>query len=262
MVNKNGKTEKSSRIQSVERALIILDVLASKSEGMSLAQISEEIGLPKSTVHGLITTLRDYDYVSQSNETGNYKLGIHLFELGSKVQRAFNIRDAAMPVMKKLNKQFGETVHLGAEDNGEVLYLEKIAADSIFSIMSDVGIRLPMHCSGLGKVLLANKSEAEVKRVISQRGLPALTKRTITTQAKLKEELQRVKKRGYALDDGEIMEGLRCVGAPVRDESGKVLYAISVSGLVKDMYGKRLDEVINATIQAADEISIALKKRG
>ena len=251
---------KASRIQSVERALILIEMIASKPEGMTLTQLSEKISLPKSTVHGLLSTLRDYNYVEQSNDSSNYKLGIKLFELGSKRSRNFDIRSCAIAPMKKLNKQFGETVHLGAEDNGEVLYIEKIAADSLVSIMSEVGLRLPMHCSGLGKVLLAHKNDAEIKRVISQRGLPALTKRTITSYSKLKVELDKVLEQGYAIDDGEIMDGLRCVAAPISDNSGKVRYAISVSGQVKDMYGKRLEQIIKETIIAADEISKAMKK--
>ena len=260
MDKKDNTKKKASKIQSVERALKLIDLIATKEDGMTLTQLSNKIDLPKSTVHGLLDTLRDYNYVTQDYDSANYKLGIRLFELGNNVSRSFNIRDVALPYMKRLNRQFGETVHLGAEDNGEVLYIEKIAADSLVSIMSEVGLRLPMHCSGLGKVLLANKGEAEVKRVISQKGLPTLTKRTITSQAKLKEELDKVREQGYALDDGEIMEGLRCVAAPISDNTGKVRYALSVSGQVKDMYGKRLEQIIKETVRAAKEISEAMSE--
>lgn len=256
-MDKNENTKlKSAKIQSVDRALRLIELIASsKNEGLTLTQLSQKIELPKSTVHGLLSTLREYNYVTQAEDSANYILGIRLFELGSLVSRSFDIKDAALPVMKRLNKQFGETVHLGAEDNGEVLYLEKVAADSLISIMSEVGLRLPMHCSGLGKVLLAHKSDAEIKRVISQKGLPTLTKRTITSYSKLKEELGKVIEKGYAIDDGEIMEGLRCVAAPIKDSKGKVRYAISVSGQVRDLYGKRLDQIIAATVDAAKEIS-------
>ncbi|MBP3891575.1 MAG: IclR family transcriptional regulator [Solobacterium sp.] len=261
MAKEETKNKSSNHIQSVERAITLIDVIASKQDGLTLSQIAQKVGWPKSTVHGLLTTLRDYNYIEQSNEDGRYRLGIRLFELGSRVARSFDIKDVAVPVMKRLNKRFGETVHLGAEDNGEILYLEKVAADSLVSIMSEVGIRLPMHCSGLGKVLLAQKSEAELKRLISQKGLPALTKRTITTKTKLDEELEKVRKQGYALDDGEIMEGLRCVAAPVNDANGKTRYAISVSGQVRDLYGKRLEQIIKETIQAANEISKAMLQK-
>ena len=256
-MEKLNKT-KTSKIQSVERALKLIDLIATKEDGMTLTQLSNKIDLPKSTVHGLLNTLREYNYVTQDDDSANYKLGIRLFELGSYVSRSFDIKDAALPVMKRLNQQFGETVHLGAEDNGEVLYLEKVAPDSLISIMSEVGLRLPMHCSGLGKVLLAQKSDSELKRFIAQKGLPTITKRTIVTQSKLKEELKKILEQGYAIDDGEIMEGLKCVAAPIRDGNDKVRYAISVSGQVKDMYGKRLDQIIVETKKAAEEISKAM----
>ena len=261
-MSENKKEKKdTSKIQSVSRALSIIDLLATRAEGMSLAKISEKMALPKSTVFGLLSTLRDYNYVSQDNATGKYLLGTRLFELGTQVSRNWDITEIAMPIMRKLNRQFGETVHLGAEDNGDMLYLEKIEADSLIEITSAVGLRLPMHCSGLGKVLLAEKSPAELKRFISQKGLPALTKRTITTQAALEKELEKIRSQGYAIDDGEIMEGLRCVAAPIQDANGKVRYAISVSGQIKDMYGKRLEKIIEETIRAADKISKAMINR-
>ena len=176
-MSENKKVKKdTSKIQSVSRALSIIDLLATRAEGMSLAKISEKMTLPKSTVFGLLSTLRDYNYVSQDNASGKYLLGTRLFELGTQVSRNWDITEVAMPIMRKLNRQFGETVHLGAEDNGDMLYLEKIEADSLIEITSAVGLRLPMHCSGLGKVLLAEKSPAELKRFTSQKGLPALTK--------------------------------------------------------------------------------------
>ena len=261
MTREEKEKTKSSRVQSVERALKILDILANEGEAVSLTQIAQIIELPKSTVHGLIATLRDYHYVEQSEEDGKYYLGIRLFELGNQVSRSWDICDAARPAMKRLSREFGETVHLGAEDNGEVLYLDKITADSLINIMSDVGVRLPMHCSGLGKVLLAQKSPTEIKRFIAQRGLPALTTRTITTKTKLEQELQQVREQGYAIDDGEIMEGLRCVAAPVRDMDGKVRYAISISGQIRDMHGKRLDSIITEIKRTAKEISYAMGAR-
>ncbi len=261
MEKKDSKAAKANRVQSVERAIRILDVLFEHGDGLPLTEIAQIVGWPKSTVHGLIATLRDNDYVEQIEENGRYRLGIRLFELGTQVARSFDVREAARPAMKRLNKEFGETVHLGAEDNGEILYLEKFAADSLISILSEVGIRLPMHCSGLGKVLLAQKSPAELKRFVAQHGLPALTARTITTKSALEKELATIRERGYAIDDGEIMEGLRCVASPIRDSNGKIRYAISVSGQIRDIYGKRLERIISAVQSAAQDISRAMISR-
>lgn len=251
----------SSHIKSVDRAILLLEALAQEDTEMSLSQLSQKLGWPKSTVHGLLATLRDYHYVDQSMENSSYRLGTRLFELGNRVARSWVIKDAARPVMLRLVKEFGETVQLGTEDDGEILYLDKLVANSVVSIMSEVGVRLPMHCSGLGKVLLAQKSPAQLKRIIARKGLPAMTKRTITTQAKLEKELERVRENGYAIDDGEIMDGLRCVAVPIWDGTGKVRYALSISGQARNIYGDRLEYIIDGLKQAAEEISYAMGSR-
>lgn len=259
-MNNTRSKQKLGRIQSVDRALTILDILAETKEGYTLAQLSQRMDLPKSTIHGLLSTLRDKDFVRQSKETGKYILGLHLFDLGTKVANSWGIRDSARPAMRWLSQEFGETVHIGCEDNGEVLYMEKIAADSLVKIVSDVGARLPMHCSAIGKVLLASKSDAEIKRYIADKGLTPLTGRTITDPDELFEELIKIRKQGYAIDDGEFADGLRCVGAPILDEDGLTRFAISVAGQMKDIYGKRLERLIIETKRAAKEISYNIKK--
>lgn len=260
-MKKDQPDSSNSHIKSVERAIMLLETLAQDGSGMSLSQISQKLGWPKSTVHGLLTTLRDFCYVDQSLEDSTYRLGTRLFELGNQVARSWVIKEAARPVMLRLVREFGETVQLGTEDDGEILYLDKLVANSVVSIMSEVGLRLPMHCSGLGKVLLAQKSPTQIKRIIARKGLPAMTKRTITTQAKLEKELAQVRENGYAIDDGEIMDGLRCVAVPIWDGTGKVRYALSISGLARNMYGDRLEHIIDSLRQAAGEISYAMGSR-
>jgi len=252
---------KSSSVQSVERAILLLETLAQENGDLSLTQIAGKLGWPKSTVHGLLATLRDHHYVDQSPETGRYRLGVRLFELGTQVARSWVIRDAAKPVMMRLSREFGETVQLGTEDDGEILYLDKLVSNSLVSILSDVGLRLPMHCSALGKVLLAHKTPAEVKRIVAQRGLAAMTKRTITSEAKLNRELNQVRERGFAIDDGEIMEGLCCVAAPIWDGNGQVRYAVSISGQARSMVGERFERITEELLLAAKEISYAMGAR-
>lgn len=258
---KHPDKPKSSSVQSVERAILLLDTLAQENTDLSLTQIAGKLGWPKSTVHGLLATLRDHHFVDQSPETGRYRLGIRLFELGTQVARSWVIRDAAKPVMMRLSREFGETVQLGTEEDGEILYLDKLVSNSLVSILSDVGLRLPMHCSGLGKALLAYRTPAEIKRIIARRGLPAMTKRTITTEAALHQELSRIRERGFAMDDGEIMEGLRCVAAPIWDGNGNVRYAVSISGQARSMSGERLTHITEELIRAAKEISYAMGHR-
>lgn len=250
-----------SHVQSVERALTLINLLAGENREMSLTEISKMIGWPKSTVHGLLATLRDFHYVDQSPTSGYYRLGVRLFELGNLVARGWDICALAMPSMQRLNNLLGEMVQLATEDKGEVLYLEKVDSTHMMRIVSETGSRLPMHCTGLGKALLAYKSTAEVKWILSRHGMRAMTSRTITSQAQLEKELAKIRRQGYAMDDREIMDGLRCVAAPIRDRDGQVKYAVSVSGLANSLQGDRLDKAIEALLKISADISYAMGYR-
>ena len=252
----------SSHVQSVARALQVLELLAEENMEVSLTEISKKINWPKSTLHGILTTLRDYRIVDQSAVNGKYRLGIRLFEYGQRIARTWDIRSLAMPVMQELNRAFGEMVQLAAEDSGEVLYIEKLDSTRIIRIVSEVGARLPMHCSGLGKVLLAYKSPAEVKYIMSKRGMPRMSRNTITDIQRLFEELDRIRTQGYAIDNCEIMDGLRCAAAPIRDRNGDVKYAISISGLAEVLSGEYFESVCAAVVNAAGEISHLMGYRG
>lgn len=260
-MDSSDKKRYPSHVQSVGRAAVLLDLLAQENREMSLTEISRALNWPKSTVHGLLATLRDYRYIDQSPTTGRYRLGIRLFELGHLVARRWDIRTVAMPAMQQLNSQLGEMVQLATEDKGEVLYLEKIDSTHMMRIVSEIGARLPMHCSGLGKVLLAYKSPAEAKWILSRRGMPAMTSRTITGMEQMEQELKKIRRRGYAVDDREIMDSLRCVAAPIRDSEGAVKYAVSISGLANSMQGEYLDRAVDALLKTARDISLAMGYR-
>lgn len=248
-------------VQSVARCMMLLDLLAQENREMTLTEIAKALDWPKSTVHGLIATLRDYYYVDQSSITGCYRLGVRLFELGNIVARSWDIRTLAMPAMQNLNSKLGEMVQLATEDKGEVLYLEKLDSTQMLRIVSDIGARLPMHCTGLGKVLLAYKKPTEIKWILSKHGMAPMTARTITDREMLERELIAVRRQGYAIDDREIMDSLRCVAAPIYDRNGDVTYAISVSGLVNSLQGERLDTARDELLRAAQSISFAMGYR-
>jgi len=250
-----------SHVQSLARALRLLDTLAGADRDMTLTEISELLDWPKSTVHGILTTLRDYRFVDQSPSNGRYRLGIRLFEYGQKAARSWGIREMALPVLQRLNAQCGEMVQLATEDAGEVFYLEKIDSTHIIRIVSDIGARLPMHCSGLGKVLLAYRTPSEVRSILMRNGMRRMTSKTITDPALMDAELQKIRKQGYAIDNQEIMEGLSCVAAPIRDREGAVRYAVSISGLAERLTGAYLDQVKEAVVQAAADISHILGYR-
>lgn len=257
----NNGQKNPSHVQSVERAIQVMELLARENREMTLTEVARALSWPKSTVHGLLATLRDYQYVDQSPANGCYHLGIRLFELGNTVARSWNIREAALPAMQQLNRALGETVHLATEDKGEVLYIEKLDSTHMMRIVSDIGSRLPMHCSGIGKVLLAYKSRTEVKWIITKRGLRRMTQRTMTDPGVLEKELVKIRGQGYAIDDREIMDSLRCVAAPIFDKEGKVHYAVSVSGLADNLSGERLETAVTRVKETAEAISYAMGHR-
>jgi DNA-binding IclR family transcriptional regulator len=239
----------------VAKALQILELLASENREITLTEIAAKMNWPKSTVHGLLTTLRDFRFVDQSLQSGRYNLGVRLFELGHLVGRSWNIRSVALPLMRQLNRQFGEMVQLATEERGEVLYIEKLESTHMMRIMSETGARLPIHCNALGKVLLAYKPPTEARWILEKNGMPRMTRRTITEPAQMERELTFVRSQGYAIDDREIMDGLRCAAAPIRDNDGVVRYAISVSSFADTFTGEYMERVLVCLINTAEEIS-------
>ena len=261
MPSKESQDSKQSHFQSVSRALSIVDLLASENRDMSLTEIAQAMGWPKSTAYGLLVTLRDYHYLDQSPLTGRYTLGVRLFELGNTIARSWNIRSVAFPIMQQLHAKWGETVQLAVEDKGEVLYLEKLESNRLVRIVSEVGARLPMHCTGLGKAMLAHKTPSEVKWILSQHGMKAMTSRTITDMGQMEKELEKIRMQGYAEDMGEMMDSLRCVAVPIYNKEGKVKHALSISGLDYSIHGERWIDIVNSLQRASEDISFAIGYR-
>ena len=219
-------------VQSIERVSIILDVLSEYPQGLSLGPLSGKTGLNKGTAHRLLSSLVFLDYARQDAETKKYYLGFKLAELGNRLLSQIDLRTEARPFLMELAERTKETVHLVILDRLEVLYIDKVEADiqpTGLRMVSMLGSRIPAHCSAVGKVLLAALPEKNVKEMAQKWGLPRRTKNTITDPAKLLAHLRFVKKNGYALDDEENEIGVRCIGAPVRDQQGEVAAAISIS---------------------------------
>ncbi|GAB6156222.1 IclR family transcriptional regulator [Desulfosporosinus burensis] len=250
-----------TQVRSVAKALMILNVLAEHQREMSLGDIAKEMQLAKSTAYGLLATLRDFGYIEQSPLDGKYRLGIRLFEVGNIVANSWDVRRVAAPFIQTLVDGLGETVHLVVLDKGEVLYIDKRESTKSLRIVSQVGTRLPAHCTGVGKVFLANLPIDEVRRIIATKGLSRYTKNTITDFSRLEEELNLVRKQGYAMDNEEIMESLRCVAVPLRDHTGKVCAAISVSGPSSRFDGGQLESIVNLMVRIGQEISTSLGYR-
>jgi DNA-binding IclR family transcriptional regulator len=217
------------RVQVLDRALAILDVLSQKREGAGLAEIAAMVRLHKSTVHRLIMSLEKHRLVDRNPQTGCYRLGIRLFDLGMISISCFDIRTRARPHLEQLMYNTGETVHLCLLDDGQMLYLDKVEPDRSVRMSSKIGRRNPVHCTAVGKAVLAALPEAEVDAILRQHGMRRFTPRTLVTPAELKAELKKIAEQGYAFDDEENEEGVRCIGAMVREYSGRPVAAISIS---------------------------------
>jgi DNA-binding IclR family transcriptional regulator len=222
--NTKGKT-----IQSLARAASIMEHLTTRKGGDGLSNISRELGLSKSTIHSLITTLEKLGYVYQDQVSGKYALGLKLFELGQVVHANMDLRTIAMPHLRSLAEKYQETAHLAVLSKGEVVYIDKVDSPRSIRIISQVGGRNPAHCTGVGKVLLAGLQGEEQVRMISGK-LRRFTPNTITDPDKLELHLEQVRLNGYAQDQEEIEIGLSCVAAPIKNHRGAVIAAISVSG--------------------------------
>jgi DNA-binding IclR family transcriptional regulator len=252
------KKSSQYRVQVLERSLGILELLSSNGPELSLIELSEQLRLHKSTTHRLLGVLEQHRFVEKSSSSGKYRLGLKLFELGSKAIADLNWRERARRHLQRLAFDTGETAHLCILDDGEVLYLEKVEAPRTVRVPSIVGRRYPAHCGGAGKALLAFQPEEEIDELIKRRGLKSYTRNTFTTPAQLKEGLRLVRERGYAVDNEEFEEGLECIGAPIKDYSGKVIAAISIAGPTFRMTEEKIAVLARSVIEAAQELSADL----
>lgn len=220
-------------VQTIERASSILDILGQSPQGISIRELSIKIKLPKGTIHRLLSSLSYFGYVRQDPKTRNYLLGLKLVELGQLLLGQLDLRKEAEPFLRDLAERTKETVHLVFLDRNEIVYIDKVETEqnsSGLKMASRVGLRNPAHSSAVGKVLLAHFPEEELKNFIKEKGLAKRTKNTIIDPTQLKDHLKLVRAQGYAIDDEENEKGIRCVAAPIYNEVGKTVAAISISG--------------------------------
>jgi len=242
------------RLSSVANSIRLTKAFSEAEFEMGISALATRLGLAKSTVHRLATTLVEYDILEQNRETGKYRLGLALFELGTLVRRKMDVMNEAQGQIHALADLTGETVQLAILDHLSVLYIRIRESRQAVRMSSGLGSRAPAHCTSVGKVLLAYRSAETVGQVI-ENGLTRYTQNTITDPAALIAELASIRARGHAIDDEEIEVGLRCVAAPIRDHSGHVIAAISVAGPVQRMTKKLVQTTIPHVVASADAIS-------
>lgn len=215
-------------IQSVERALDILEYIA-KHNGAGVTEISKSLNLNKSTTFGLIKTLAAKGYVYKSPTAETYHPTIRLHTLASYNSEQTSLVEIARPFLEDLLKKYGETVHLVDSTDTSVVYIAKLEGTKSVRVHTKVGDTLPLHCTGLGKVILAWRSAEEVAEYARVSGLPAMTPHTIVDLAALQKELSKTRQQGYAIDDEEVLTDIYCVAVPVHHQPENVRYAISIA---------------------------------
>lgn len=244
------------------RALQLLHKIAEgPDDGVSLTDLSQQVGLPISTAHRLLTTLEQERYVRFNNEQRNWMIGVQAFVAGCTFTKTRSLTALARPHMRHLVEDGGETVNLAIEDEGQAVYLAQIECRQIMRVFARPGTRVPLQCSGVGKALLSATSEKRIAKILQERGMPRLTTKSITSPAALARELARVRLTGYAVDDEEHAIGLRCIAAPIFDETGDVVAAVSAAGPTARIGEKRIEELGALVVETARAISADMGAR-
>ncbi|MGE0210738.1 MAG: IclR family transcriptional regulator C-terminal domain-containing protein [Parvibaculaceae bacterium] len=251
----------SGQVQSLSRALKLLNALSVHSQGLSLSEVAHQVGLPNSTAHRLLTTLQNERYVRFDPERSVWLIGVQAFRVGAAFVRSRDLVTIARPYMRRLMEQSGETVNLAIADRGEIIYLAQVETQKMMRAIAGPGGRAPMHCSGVGKALLAFNAPENVDKVLERIELSRETPHTLTTAPALKAELQRIQSRGFAVDNEENAIGLRCVAAVIFDEHSSGLAALSVSGPTARIADSRIPSLGAAVAGVAAEITAELGGR-
>lgn len=245
-------------IQSIKRAIQILNSFTSKEKELSITELSKRLNLHKSTIHRILVTLEDESLVVKNQITQKYHLGIKLFELGHLVQDQMEIRTYALPVMKELAQKTEESIDLNIVSDGKRVSIEKIESPHDIRRIIQLGKSLPLYCGGSGKALLAFLPDEEIDKIIQQENLLPLGPNTITDPAKLREHLKEIRKNRYAISIEERSLGSASIAAPIWDYTRKVVASLSISGPTTRFTKQKIPTLISLVKEAAKEISKSL----
>jgi DNA-binding IclR family transcriptional regulator len=252
---------KTQSVPALQRGLAILECLSHSHHGLTLSQITRNLELPKSTVHCLLLTLERLGYIARDEQSGRYRLGLRLFGLANTALAGMALREQAAPVLRSLMAQTKLTVHLAAMEQDQAVLIARIDPPGVPRPATWVGKRMPLHCTALGKALLAYLPEGQVEQLIRNQGMLRYNENTISSLRRLKQELQTVRRNGYSIDDEEEEIGVRCVGAPVLDSQECARAAVSVTGTISNIDSESLPRQVAAVQEAAHLIAATLGSR-
>ena len=242
------------RVQSIDRAVAILECFNDENKDYKLSEISDKLDLNKSTVHGIITTLKYHGFVSQDEETQKYKLGIRFIEFGNLVSNSINIRNAALPIIDQVCNKIEETVHVAMLDGLDIVWIEKKECTKSVKTSTKIGSRLPAYTTADGKIILSYLSEDKIRSYLPKK-IPKFTQNTITNKVEYFKRMEENKKLGYTIDNEEFVEGIKCVAAPIFDHNGNVRFSLSTTAPAFRMNEEKIMELVVIIKEAANEIS-------
>jgi len=249
--------------QSIEKMFNIIETMADNHGPMRLQDISRKVKYPASTVLRMLNSMVSCGYVYQDADTLKYSLSPKFSKIGEAVRSQYRIQDIVRPHLIELTERCHESSCLAIEDNMMVVYLDVVeSADKMLRTFQKIGKEAPMHCTGVGKLLLLNYSPSQIKEFVEKKGLEMLTQNTITTYEELLEELETVRQQGYAMDNEECEDGARCIAAPIRDYSGKIIAGISISGPTNRITLKRIKPLKDILLEISSRISEKLGYTG
>lgn len=255
MRNTGADEDRAGTVQSVDRAVTILELLAHHGE-LGVTTIAKHLGVHKSTASRLVSALEQRGLVEQVEERGKYRLGLGIVRLAGATTARLDLVQEARPVVRRLAAQTGETVNLVIESDGSALYLDQVSGTSTMSSYDWVGQRIPLHATSNGKILLSERDPAELHHLLGV--LPAYTPSTVTDVEVLAEQLAAARQQGYAVATDELDVGLTAVAAAVRNAHGEIAASVSVSGPTFRFDSERIAEVAALVRDAAAEVSALL----
>jgi len=235
--------DSSNQVQSVMRAMKIMNCIAEAEDGIQLMELALRVGLAASTTHRLLTSLQQGRYVRFDAERRLWYMGVQAFINGNAFANTRDVVTLARPHLRELMKESDETANLAVEDRGDVIYLLQVECRHLMRALAGPGARVPIYCSGSGKAILAAMNDGQLNKTLQKVSLHRLTTKTITTLAGLRRELREIRRNGFAIDNEEHSIGVRCVGAAIYNEHSEVFGAVSISGLASRIPDSKLMEL-------------------
>jgi IclR family transcriptional regulator, KDG regulon repressor len=246
--------QKDLHATSIERAFAILEFLDGSRRGWNISELSRKLRIPKSTTHVIVLTLQRLGYLTLDTRTREYSLGLKVYGLGRGLMKSFSLPARALRPMQWLVQTTRCTSQLAVMAEDQAMYIQKVEGPGIIQFDSYIGKRTNLHCTAVGKVLLAFASEQKQEHILARKSFARYTNRTITSPNLLRKELARVRQRGYAIDDEEEELEVRCVAAPVYNQSGEFMAALTIAGTIGQIREENIDELARYVIQAAEKI--------